>query len=183
VFVDKETISSFDDLAGGYGEWNGAPHGTNPGMSVGYVAGVEGYSFEFDHFYNDNQVTQELTDFVNINDWNHIPAATHDFESDPDFYYDNGWVGVTLQNRGNNFTFSWDDDLDDTVDGSYDFTVENFPRYDAYFGVTGSTGAENANHFVRDVQMDGTPTPEPGTLVLVGLGLAGMGVLKRRRDG
>lgn len=183
TFVDQSTISGSDDLAGGYGEWIGAPHGTDSSKSVGYVEGVEGYAFEFDHYQNSNEITQEYTHFVDINTWDHISGAARDFQDNPDFYYGNGWVNVTLENRGDDFTFSWDDNRDGTTDGSYNFTVSNFPQYDAYLGVTGSTGAENADHWAKDVQMDGTPTPEPGTLVLMGLGLAGVGFIKRRRDG
>lgn len=178
-------------LLGGYGEWAGSPQGKTS-LSSGYVAGIQGFNFEFDHYLNTNEPTSEYTALVNVNNWQHyrtpgdgIPETTvRDFSSDPTFFDNTGWEQVQLRAWDGRMYFSYNyNGTTQAYDNSYSFTLPTaYTSYDAYFGITAGTGGQMANHWVRDVILENSgAVPEPGSLVLYGLLGLGLPWLRRRK--
>ena len=58
--------------------------------------------------------------------------------------------------------------------------VPNTTNWEAYFG-TGSAAVDPLNFFVDENGDARVVTPEPGTIALLGLGLAGLGIFSRRK--
>jgi len=56
----------------------------------------------------------------------------------------------------------------------YLYIMEDYAKY--------GTGSTAEDVLVKGIKADIAPVPEPGTLVLVGVGLAGMAVYRRKRQ-
>ncbi|MEI6500115.1 MAG: hypothetical protein WCP21_03705 [Armatimonadota bacterium] len=173
-FLNASTVHSNSDLFGGYGEWEGSPQGKTSGIQ-GYVAGIQGFNFEFDH-YNNNEPSNEYTALVNVNNWTHYrgtDTTVRDFSGDSTFFYNTGWEQVQLRAWDGRMYFSYNyNGTTHAYDNSYNFALPaDYTSYNAYFGVTAATGGAYANHWVSDVTLEnsGSATPEPGSLVLYGL--------------
>lgn len=184
-WIDASTVGSNADLLGGYGEWLGTTRGDFNNGDLGYVSGIEGYSFQFDHWNNipPGEFSQEFTDLIDINDWSTLSGSAHSFVNDTNFFYNDGWQTVRLDNNNGNFTFYWDYN-GATFNSNYTWSVANMPTFDAYFGVTGSTGERRAFHEIRNFDLDAVLAPEPGTmaLLLMGLSAGGAWIRRRRKD-
>jgi hypothetical protein len=184
-FIDARTISSTTQLLGGYGQWEGSPQGTAGGSIQGYVPGVQGFNFEFDHFMNPGEPAKTYTGLVNANDWRHYGSTIHDFTSDSTFYYNTGWERVQLRAWDGRMYFSWNyNGTTQAYDNSYDFALpDDYGSYEAYFGITAGTGGVRSDQWVSDVTLNdsGAGVPEPGSLVLYGLVALGLPWLRRRQ--
>ena len=177
TWVDANSISGTGDLIGGTGDWMGTPRGTSQDSVPGYVAGIQGYSFQFDDFRNTGEPSYEFTSLVDINDWTTAGGTVANFSADNSFYLNEDWQTVQLDNNSGNFTFYWGPGLAN----SYSWSVSNLPNYGAYFGITASTGQRRAYHEIRNFNLDAVLVPEPGTMALLLLGLGAGGAWVRRR--
>jgi len=188
-FLDASTVHNNSDLLGGFGEWEGSPRGTSPNVpstgALGYVAGLRGFNFEFDHYHNGNEPSSEYTSLVNVNTWTHEAVTEHDYANDSHFYYNTGWEQVQLRAWDGRMYFSYNyNGTTHAYDNSYNFALPtDYYGYNAIFGVTGGTGGLASNQWVNDVTLEnsGAGTPEPGSMVLYGLIGLGLPWLRRRK--
>jgi len=182
TWIDASTTSGGSELLGGYGDWMGTPRGSTPGGGLGYLAGVEGYSFQFDHLQNAGEPSQEFVGAVDISDWS-LVGGSLDLVGDTGFYLNDGWQRVRLTMNGGALTFdyNWNGA---TYDNSQVFNIPNYQSFDGYFGITGATGERRAYHEIRNFRLDALLVPEPGTmaLLLVGLGAGGAWIRRRRKE-
>jgi hypothetical protein len=176
---------------GGMGEWQGAPRGNVTGTTgsnnnlsdYGSYAGLEGYSFEFDHYQNTSLEQLEYNHLVRLEDWVHLPGAAIDQTSDDNFYEDNGWqlFEYSYDASENEFTMQWNyDDLSETFESSASYVIDGLDTYEeAYFGLGAGTGGQTASHDVRNLTFTGV-VPEPACLTMIGVAGSMLLWLRRR---
>ena len=180
TWLDASTVGSNPDLLGGYGDWQAAPRGSGNNGDLGYVSGIEGYSFQFDHHHNTGQLSDEYTVMRDVSDWSALSGSSINFVGDTNFYYNDGWQTVRLDNNNGNFTFSYGPGLAN----NYTWSVANMPSFDTYFGVTAGTGDSRSYQEIRNFDLDAVLAPEPGTMALLLIGLSAGGAwIRRRRNG
>ncbi|MEI6501190.1 MAG: hypothetical protein WCP21_09220 [Armatimonadota bacterium] len=188
--LDASTVRTSSDLLGGYGEYQGSPRGglQNKPTSgaLGYVAGLRGFNFEFDHF-NNTELSNEHTALVNVATGSHVAGTEHDFSADPTFFTNTGWEQIQLGAYDGQMTLSYNYNASSQVyANSYSFALPaEYTGYQAMFGITAATGGNSANHWVSDVILNnngsGVSNPEPASLVLYGLMGLGLPWLRRRK--
>ena len=94
-------------------------------------------------------------------------------------------IQVGVQNSDKDFLFTA------MVDGTssqfnswqqyfYDFTIATTGQYGVYFGAIGTS--ETLGGFIDNVSLNSAPVPEPGILLLLGSGLAGLALYRRRMN-
>jgi len=175
VIENNANVGSVADISGGYGEWQGVPHGNDPSQSIGYYEGISGYSFEFDHWKNDQNERQEYNHFIRIDDWDHNAGseAAADRTNDGDFYFNNGWITVHFSYVDATETFSYHLE---TLDGITSTSITSFTISDleaatgetgwyekfseSYFGIGAATGGVRSEHLVGNVTVTAVPEPE-----------------------
>ncbi len=181
VAASNSNVDGIQDISGGAGEWQGAPHGNNPSMPVGYYEGISGYSFEFDHYKNSGEYVDEYNHFIRLDDWDHSAGsvAAADRNSDDTFYWNNGWIRTHFNYDEDSETFSYYlEALEGAEAGAVTATttfsiaelatatdeVGWYQGFDeAYFGIGAATGGLNAEHLVDNVEV----IPEPATAGII----------------
>ena len=191
IIATDASVNSIEDISGGISEWQGAPHGIDPTKSVGYYQGIEGYSFEFDHYQNTVERSSEYNHLVRISDWDHggsVAAADRQF--DDNFYYNDGWTRVHFDFDTATSTFSYYlESLNPAIAPELKFTTETtftidqldavtgetgwYEGFDeAYFGIGAATGFTTAQHLADNLVVaypeNFSAVPEPTNEILMG---------------
>jgi hypothetical protein len=95
--------------------------------------------------------------------------------------FDN-WINLSIDFDGSKFLYSIDGDLvytDLTIAGTTGFSATIMQAYNYYDPtLSGVTPGDYTAHWSNAAA---TAVPEPGTLTLLGAGLAGIGIVRRRR--
>lgn len=182
VFLDatyaENAQGEFDPTKaeGGYGEWQGAPQGKSSGY-LGYHADLKGYSFEWDHYKNGEELALEYNHWVDIEKWAHSGWGEN-MGNDTGYYYNDGWRHCKLSSNGAGIiTFEYSNDNDNDLEKSFTINPGSRPitggdpnyqlltnDYLAYVGFTAATGGAAAFHEIKNVVIRGNDSPLPVTL-------------------
>jgi hypothetical protein len=178
VWINANTIDLDDgeeELLGGWGEYAGAPRGTEVvAGDVGYYSGLKAHAVILDEQFLDEAIQEEQR-MQNLETWSEVSGSSQDFSTDDDFFYNDGWLDVRLENYRGQFTFYWGDDYTN----SYTWTDNNYQGVGhGYFGFSAATDSFSAGHHLDNVTLT---YPEPGTLLLILPGAALL-YLRRRRE-
>jgi len=145
------------------------------GGELGFT-GLNGYMVEFDTYWNSGYDPADT--LYGGDDTDHIAVATAvasplAYSNTPEME-ETGWHHVDIAfNNGS---------IQVLMDGTQyiDHVISGYAGFDAYFGFTGATGASYSRQLIDNFDITVNSVPEPATLALMGLGLAGIGWKRRK---
>jgi hypothetical protein len=151
--------------------WESAANGLRRTDMWGVMSGGAALSYPIIGFTNDGTGARfRVWDEDTVNGW--VDVADHlDFGN---------WINLSIDFTGTSLLYSIDGDLvytDNDLNGADEFSAIIMQAYNFYSG-TEAPGTEYTAYWANAAV---TAVPEPGTLALIGAGLAGIGVLRRRR--